>query len=124
MLIYVKGGVRVEDIIGAFKLPEDLNAKLTQILHNEGHADGDRIDFDDVEVEEDVAYGELNIDDEDRDIFRDNFDESDVIDLAQAIRMGNRGEAELLLDRMFRQDPLITEWIQRGRYSGLARRAA
>lgn len=54
------------------------------------------------------------------------FDQSDIIGLAEAIRIGDREQAELLLDRLFADTPdavEIREWIDRGRYSKRARDA-
>lgn len=51
----------------------------------------------------------------------DYVDQGVVQDLASAIRRGDRTEAEQLLDRLFRGDTTLNEWIQRGRYGPKAR---
>ncbi|WP_294391994.1 hypothetical protein [uncultured Sphingomonas sp.] len=50
--------------------------------------------------------------------------EGDLIELAEAIRIGDRGAAEGALDRLYRDYPAAQAWIDRGRYGRKARLAA
>jgi uncharacterized membrane-anchored protein len=51
------------------------------------------------------------------------WEEDDVIELAAAIRRGDRAEAEHRLDRLVEEDLRVQEWVQRGRYSTRAKPA-
>ncbi|UYY60123.1 hypothetical protein [Sphingomonas sp. S2-65] len=42
-------------------------------------------------------------------------DKTQVMELARAIRSGDIAEAEMQLDRVFRDEPLIREWIDQAR---------
>lgn len=48
----------------------------------------------------------------------------DVKDLAQAIRLSNRAEAEAILDRICGGNSLLREAVSQGRYSTATRKAA
>lgn len=48
---------------------------------------------------------------------RSVFDRGDVIDLSRAIRRGDSGAAEHLLDRMLGEDEVVRDWISQGRHS-------
>jgi hypothetical protein len=108
--------VLVSDLLGALclptdKLPEGCELKLDEF-----------VDVDDAEVDDDDAYEALQIDEQIESEFESQFDQTDVMELSAAVRMGNRQEAELLLDKIFGHNPTIREWVERGRYSGPARR--
>jgi hypothetical protein len=113
-VITVSGAVLVDDILGALNL-EDVPSGCS--LDRDS-----RISFDDVEVKENDALAELGGDDEPEDLSYE-FEQADVQGLAQAIRTGSRNDAEYHLDRMFGSNPTLNEWVQRGRYSKLARAA-
>jgi hypothetical protein len=107
----VLGRVLVADILAALDidaLPSDSSLSTTDV-----------VDLDDVEVDDDLARDELP--EAEPEELHSRFSESDVIRLAEAVRIGDRGEAEILLDRIFGEDATVTEWIQRGRYSKRAR---
>lgn len=64
--------------------------------------------------------------DDDEDSYRDAdlsdlLDEDHIVDLAAAIRRGDRGEAEVLLDRIASDDFRVEEWVQKGRFSNKAK---
>lgn len=116
--IEIAGSILVEDILGALSLDEDFDAAVLKKFPADR-----RIRFDDVEIGIEAAVNAL--DDADAlpepEDFGDQLDQTDVQDLAAAIRRGDRAEAELLLDRVFAHDTTVTEWVQLGRYSGKAR---
>lgn len=62
----------------------------------------------------------------DEEEFEHNFEPSfdDVKDLARAIRLGDRDEAESILDRMVGADDVLREAVSQGRYSTATRKAA
>lgn len=51
----------------------------------------------------------------------EHLDQTEVIDLAAAIRRGDTAEAEILLDRLLASDDAASEWVQQGRFSRNAR---
>ncbi len=112
-VIHVAGSVLVTDILAAIEDAKSDGRDLTMESH-------ERISFDDVEVLEGDAAEEL-----DEDLFTgdlaDQLDEGDVRGLAEAVRIGDRHGAEVLLDRLFGHNPRLKEWLDRGRYSGKAR---
>jgi hypothetical protein len=122
--INVTGHVMVSDILTAFEpmLEADLLASLDKAL--EGRTD-EKLKFDDTDVLIEDAIDGLEY----ADALPDPeaiFDETDIINLAEAIRCGETERAELLLERVFRDMPnatAIREWIDRGRFSKKAREA-
>lgn len=109
----VSGSVLVEDIMDALEidaLPEGCRFAKT-----------DSIELDVVDVDDDTAAQELPESYFPEYQLREILNETDVFDLAAAIRRGDIAEAELLLDALAREDELVTEWVQRGRYSGRAK---
>jgi hypothetical protein len=115
--IIVKSRVPVEDVLGVLNLealPDGCPLKI-----------GERVSFDDCEVLSDDAAEALDDAGEmpESEELRYQFDETDVIGLAEAIRSGDTAAAELLLDKLLGEDPTVGEWIQRGRYSRRARQS-
>lgn len=119
------GSVLVSDILLALEpmLSEEVLTPLDAALS--GRSD-DRVEFDDVQVRPGNAIDALEEADQLPEPEGPDFDETDIINLAEAIRCGERERAELLLDRIFADLPdaiNIREWIDRGRYSSKARAA-
>jgi hypothetical protein len=118
--ICVSGNISVDDILNTLELDE--------VPERWDRRRDERLIFDDCEVLAEDAY--QGLDEADKlpapEGMSDIVDERVVIDLAEAIRCGDRAEAELLLDRLFAggDDALtIREWIDRGRFSKRAREA-
>lgn len=86
----------------------------------EGLKGSDDIDLE-VEVDDDELKEEFESEPE---TLADLFRQSDVMDLAAAIRRGDAAEAELMLDRLCADDDTVTGWVQLGRYSRKARHQA
>jgi hypothetical protein len=126
--IYLTGHVLASDIVTALEpmiddveLFERLDTALT------GRS-GERVAFDDTEVLVEMALDAL--DDADKlpepESLLHQANETDITNLAEAIRCGDTEQAELLLDRVFStlgEELTIREWIDRGRYSKKARLA-
>lgn len=110
----VTGNVRISSILADLEieaLPEGSHWK-----------ESDSIDLI-VAVDDDEAYSALpsSYTEIDPIELNDELDQTDVQNLAAAIRRGDKAEAEQLLDRVFVTDGTVTEWIQRGRYGSSAR---
>lgn len=125
--ITLTGNVLVEDIVTALEptLSEDALTKLNDELAGQM---SQRISFDDCEV---LAYEAVDALDDagklpEREGLTDTLNERDVVELAEAIRCGDRATAEHALDALFANDGearTIRDWIDRGRYSKKARDA-
>lgn len=122
--LFLAGSVLVSDILLAFEpiIEEDLLLRLDAAV---ARRRDDRLSFDDVEVGGEHAVDALD----DAGLLPESeaqFDQTDIIDLAEAIRCGETERAELLLERVFAGLPdatTIREWIDRGRFSKKAREA-
>lgn len=89
---------------------------------------GERLQFDDIEVLAEEAIDALERAGKlpEPESLTYTLDERTVINLAEAIRCGERERAEQMLDLLFADTaefPTIREWVDRGRYSMKARKA-
>jgi hypothetical protein len=126
-VISLTGHVLVSDILAAFE-PMVSEETLLTLDKELKHRSDERLMFDDVEVQAEEAIDTL--DDAGKlpepESLTYTLDRTTVIGLAEAIRCGEREQAELLLDLLFADTAefdTIREWIDRGRYSRKARAA-
>lgn len=121
--IRVAALVATADAIDALEARLSLKPETAAKLREMAEGKGD-LELDDAEVNASDAYEALDEADLlEPTVDADCFDQSDVQSLAAAIQRGDLAEARHFLDRVFVTDVTVTEWIQRGRYSGEARRS-
>lgn len=119
--ISVAASISATDAVDALEARLELKPETAERLREMAEGKG-ALELDDAEVNAQDAYTAL----EDADLLEPQidaacFDQSDVLNLAAAIRRGDCAEAAHLLDRVFAEDATVTEWVQRGRYSGAAK---
>lgn len=109
----------VEDVLMALGLAVipaecDPRLKMTDTVEITGEADDDDMADNVIDLGKAAAPGsdELN----------EILDRETIVELATAIRRGDRREAELMLDRLVAEDDTVTEWVQQARFSRKARR--
>src|SRR6185436_20041931 len=103
----VEGTTTVSAMLDALGLTEDALPRSSQLEM------GDEIDFS-VAADEDKLAEEVE---EEPQTLSEQLEQSDVVNLAAAIRRGDRAEAELMLDRLCADDVTASEWIAQGRFS-------
>jgi hypothetical protein len=105
----IDADVRVSDIMEA----------LDMQTPPEGYSGADTVEIN-VLVDDDEAEEKLDLQPPETGL-SDLLNQTDVYNLAAAIRRGDATEAELLLDRLAAEDADVSEWVQQGRYSRKAR---
>lgn len=105
----IEADVRVSEIMEALEMAEA----------PEGYSPTDTVTLDAL-VDDDEAEEKLDLQPPETNL-SDLLNQTEVCDLAAAIRRGDTREAEMLLDRLTADDTDVAEWVQRGRFSRKAR---